>query len=196
MDKALSLIAISGLYFPAGNYFFFEKQRFTNSQGDNNLFELLIIVMLPFNKKYMKFPMLFISLLTGLFMCAQSPSLSVIANPKGAPAEMTQARLKSIFLGEIQIWENGSKIMLGLMKSNTEPGKLTADKVYQKSGDEVKKFWLSKVFEGKAEAPLFFNTVSELQTFVTATPGALGIIDLSPPAKGVRVVLIDGKGSF
>lgn len=144
----------------------------------------------------MKFSLLLLSLLTGMFLQAQNPSLTVIGNLKGVPAELTQSKLKSVFLGETTIWDNSNKIILALMKSNTDPGKLTCEKVYQMSGDEVKKFWLSKVFEGKADAPTFFNTVSELQSFVSANPGAIGIIDLSAPAPGVKTVTIDGKKSF
>jgi len=144
----------------------------------------------------MKFHWLLMSLLTGLFLQAQNQSISVIGNPKGTPAELTPTKLQSIFLGEIKTWDNGNTIFLALMKSNTDPGKLTCEKVYQMTCDEVTKFWLGKAMESKTATPSFFNTVNDLQAYVAGKPGAIGIIDGSPPAPGVRVILIDRKKSF
>ena len=71
--------------------------------------------------------------------------------------------------------------------------KETDPELRQMTEDELKKYWLALVFQGKAEAPAFFNTVSELQSFVSENPGAIGIIDQTPPASGIQVVSIDGK---
>ena len=88
------------------------------------------------------------------------------------------------------------KIRLAMMRSTTETGKQTCSKVYQMNCDDVTKFWLRKAMESNTLAPVFFNTVSELQSFVLANPGAIGVIDLSAPVAGVHVVAIDGKKSF
>lgn len=127
---------------------------------------------------------------------AQGTQLTVVSNPKGSPADMKLSELKSIFLGEKQRWKNGTKIVIALMKTNTTAGKSVCDKVYDMSGDEVKKFWLALVFQGKAEAPVFFNTIGDLQTYVSENPGSIGIIDQAPSVTGVQVVSIDGKKSF
>ena len=143
----------------------------------------------------MKLRLLIFALLAGLIVNAQS-TLTVIGNPNGAPTELKQSELKSIFMGEKKTWPNGSKVKIALMKTTTEAGKLTCEKLYHMSGDEVQKFWLGFVFSGKGDAPGFFNTVNELQAFVAANPGAIGIIDQSTPVAGVQVVLVDGKRSF
>jgi len=142
----------------------------------------------------MKFSLLLLSLLAGMFLHAQN--LSVIGNPTAVPTAMTMAKLKSVFVGETKNWDNSTKVVLALMKSNTEPGKHTCEKIYQRSCDEVTKFWLGKAMENNTTAPVFFNTVSELQAFVAGKPGAIGIIDLSPAAAGVRVIMVDGKRAF
>jgi len=142
----------------------------------------------------MKFSLLLLSLLTGMFLQAQS--LSVIGNPNSVPNEMTQAKFNSVFKGETKNWDNGTKIKLALMRSTTETGKQTCSKVYLMGCDDLTKFWLRKAMESNTIAPVFFNTVGELQTFVTANPGAIGIIDLSAPAAGTRLVTIDGKRAF
>ncbi len=138
--------------------------------------------------------LLFLSMLTGVLIHAQD--LSVIGNPGGTASAISLSKLSSYFKGEIKTWDNGSKVVLALMKSNTAPGVSTCGKVFQMSCDAVTKFWLGKAMESNTAAPVFFNSVGELQAFVKSKPGAIGIIDLSPPVAGVRVIQIDGKNSF
>lgn len=132
-------------------------------------------------------------ILIGLGANAQHPSLTVISNPKGAPTELKEPELKAVLKGERQRWHNGNKIIIALMKTNTDVGKYTSEKVYNMTADELKKYWLALVFQGKAEAPVFFNSTSELETFVAENPGAIGVVDQTPPATGTQVVLIDGR---
>ncbi len=127
---------------------------------------------------------------------AQSATLTVVSNPKGSPANLKHAELKSIFLGEKQRWRDGKKIVIALMKTNTTAGKNVCDKIYDMSADELKKFWLALVFQGKADAPVFFNTVNELEAFVSENPGAIGITDQTPASSNIQVVAIDGKKTF
>jgi hypothetical protein len=124
---------------------------------------------------------------------SQTETLTVISNDKGAPEELKFSDLKSIFLGEKQRWHNGNKISIALMKTSTPAGTYTCQKIYNMSSDELKKFWLALVFEGKADAPAFFNTTSELESFVAENPGAIGITDQPPASADTHIVLIDGK---
>jgi len=127
---------------------------------------------------------------------AQQTTLTAIGNVSGAPAEMRQSELKSVMMGETQRWKNGKRIVIALMKTNTVLGKTTSTKIYDMSGDELNKYWLSLVFQGKAQAPVFFTSVTELQNFVAQNPGAIGIIDKPIASTEVRAVTIDGKQSF
>lgn len=129
----------------------------------------------------------------GWMASAQSTTLTVISNPKGSPAELKATELKSILMGERQRWRNGNKILIGLMKTNTPVGVSTSAKIYNMSPDEVKKYWLALVFQGKADAPVFFNTVNELHAFVAENPGAIGVVDQAMSGYNTTVVLIDGK---
>lgn len=132
----------------------------------------------------------------GINTYAQTISLTVISHKDGAPTEMNQTELKSILLGEKQRWKNGKKIEIALMKTNTAAGKYVCETIYDMSADELKKYWLALVFQGKADAPSFFNNVGELQDFVAENPGAIGIIDQPPTDVSTQVVLIDGKKTF
>jgi hypothetical protein len=127
---------------------------------------------------------------------AQQGTLTAIGNVSGAPSEMKQSELKAVLMGEKQRWKNGKRIVIALMKTNTALGKTTSSKIYDMSGDELNKYWLALVFQGKAQAPVFFTSVSDLENFVAQNPGAIGIVDKPVASTEVRAVMIDGKSSF
>lgn len=139
--------------------------------------------------------LLFVLLPAGQMTFAQSTSLAAIGNSVGAPAQMNFQELRSVLKGEKQRWVNGTKVVIALMKTSTPTGISTSQKIYGLSGDDLDKFWLSLVFQGKAKAPVFFNSVSDLQSFVAQTPGAIGIIDGSAVASSNNI-LVDGKATF
>jgi hypothetical protein len=123
----------------------------------------------------------------------QVSSLTVIGNQKGAPSSLKFSELKSIFMGEQQRWRGGAKITIALMKTNTPAGKSTSQVLYGMSPDELNKFWLALVFQGKAAAPYFFNSAAELETFVAQNPGAIGILDQVDSNDQIKTIQVEGK---
>ncbi|MBC6992361.1 hypothetical protein [Hymenobacter sp. BT491] len=122
---------------------------------------------------------------------SQDMNLVVIANGKGVPSEMKMEQLKSVLKGEKLRWPDGSKVVIALLKSNTPIGVSTSKKIYNMSANELNKYWLALVFQGKADAPNFFNSEAELEEFVSQTTGAIGVVS-QPPAGG-KTVVVDGK---
>jgi ABC-type phosphate transport system substrate-binding protein len=127
---------------------------------------------------------------------ADEPNIMVIANEKGAPSTLTMKELKSIFQGEKQRWNDGTKISIAFMKSSTPVGSATSNKVLKMSGDQLNKFWLALVFQGKAKAPFFYGSASEVESYVSQNAGAIGVVEAGYQVKGVKVISIDGKKSF
>ena len=127
---------------------------------------------------------------------ADEPNIMVIANEKGAPSTLTMKELKSIFQGEKQRWNDGTKISIAFMKSSTPVGSATSKKVLKMSGDQLNKFWLALVFQGKAKAPFFYGSASEVESYVSQNAGAIGVVEAGYQVKGARVISIDGKKSF
>ncbi len=123
-------------------------------------------------------------------------SLAVIANEKGPPSELSFVELKSIFMGERQRWNSGNKVLIALLKTRNKIGIEVCDKVYNMKPDEMNKYWLALVFQGKASAPYFFNSTTELQDFVAENPGAIGIIDDNVTVSDIKQITIDGKKSL
>jgi hypothetical protein len=121
--------------------------------------------------------------------------LVIIASNKGVPSELSLPLLKSVLKGEKLRWKDGTKVTVALMKTSTPLGMATCKRLYGMSPNELNKLFLALVFQGKGEAPTFFNTVAELQTFISQTAGAIGVIEPTPANKE-KVILINGKESI
>jgi hypothetical protein len=133
----------------------------------------------------------------GINLFAQeTTTLIAISNTKGAPSQMKMSELKSVLKGERQRWSDGTKVSIYLMKTITPLGNTTCQKIYNMSGDKVRRFWLELSFSGKADAPTFCNSVEELESLVSQNPGSIGIIDKSTTSSSAKTVMIDGKNSF
>jgi hypothetical protein len=135
-------------------------------------------------------------LLISFLAKAQDVTLTAVGNQSGVPSEMKLSELKSVLMGERQRWKNGNRIIIALMKTNTSVGKTTSARLYEMSGDELNKFWLALVFQGKAQPPYFFNSATDLENFVAQNPGAIGILDKPITDPEIKAILIDGQKSF
>lgn len=148
------------------------------------------------NKSYplCKLSSLVVAMFCGLTVFSQGATLSVISNQKGgAPSSLTFSELRSIFMGERQRWRSGTKITIALMKTSTPAGKNTSSKVYGMTANELNKFWLALVFQGKAGSPNFFNSASELEDFVAQNPGAIGIVDQVSVNDAIKSIQVEGE---
>ena len=132
----------------------------------------------------------------GFITRAQDIRLTAIGNVTGVPSEMKSSELISVLKGEKQRWNDGTKVNIYIMKTTTPVGQNTCKKIYNWSGDKVKRYWLELSFSGKADAPTFCNTIEELEFNVSQNPGAIGIVDRNSTSAGVKTILIDGKNPF
>ena len=61
-------------------------------------------------------------------------------------------------------------------------------------GNELNKYFLAQVFQGKVKAPTFFTSKSELEDFVARTPGAIGVSqNTTLSGSEIKLVVVDGK---
>ena len=147
---------------------------------------------LPCSKLLLFAAMLFISVIVK----AQETTLVAVGNSSSVPSDMKLSELKAILLGEKQRWKNGSRIIIALMKTNTMIGKNTSSRMYDMTGDQLNKYWLALVFQGKAQAPNFFSSTNDLENFVAQTQGAIGIVDKPIIDGELRGVLVNGQKTF
>ena len=147
-------------------------------------------------KVFLKYTYLLISLTAFSVMKAkgQDVQLSAIGATKGPPGEMRFTELQSVLRGEKHKWPDGTKVVIALFNPITAPGNTTCKKIFNMSVDQLKKYWLGVVFQGKADPPYFFKTKEEVEAFVTTTLGAVGVVP-QPPVIG-KTIVIDGKKFF
>jgi len=122
-------------------------------------------------------------------------TLSVIANSKGAPSEISFSKLKSVFKGEQQRWKDGTKVTLALMKTTTPIGDEIAKQLLGMTSKELNKYFLALVFQGKMSSPQFFDSEEDLIKYVKSNEGAIGIVG-SKNTGGLNPILVDGKKTF
>lgn len=145
----------------------------------------------------LKFTLLifFVGILLPSSVYAQDTELTIIGNSKSVPSEMNMQQLKSVLKGEKQRWSDGTKVVIALMKTNTDVGTNTCEKLYNMTGHELNKYFLALVFQGKVKAPTFFNSVNDLESYVAQTPGAIGVLDKAND-KLLKTIIVDGKISL
>ncbi len=131
-------------------------------------------------------------LLCSLSASAQEIELTIIGNHESVPAELNMTLLRSVLRGEKQRWDDGASIKIALMKTTNAIGTATCKKVYNMTGNELNKYFLALVFQGKAKAPTFFSSVSELENYVAETPGAIGVTQGSVEGT-IKIITVDGK---
>ena len=81
------------------------------------------------------------------------------------------------------------------MKSSTPVGSLVSKKVFFMTDEQLNKYFLTLVFQGKISAPVFFETESDLSNYISLHEGAIGIVGTEIKNKG-KIILIDGKSNF
>ncbi|GJM29693.1 MAG: hypothetical protein DHS20C17_23280 [Cyclobacteriaceae bacterium] len=137
-----------------------------------------------------------ILILSNLSVTAQDTGLVVIGNKENVPSELERRELISVLRGEQQRWkESGGKVVLALMEPDTPIGRNVCTRVYNMSGNELQKYFLLLVFQGKARAPNYFDSAVELEAFVAKTPGAIGVVNQNTN-RSVKTVLVDGNSSL
>ena len=140
-----------------------------------------------------KFMFIFIfGLLGSLAIVAQDIELTIVGNAENVPDELNMMQLKSALRGEKLRWDSGASIKIALMKTNTPIGKSTCEKIYDMTGNELNKYFLALVFQGKVKAPTFFNSISELENYVSQTPGAIGVSQKTTDSPN-KIILVDGN---
>jgi len=102
----------------------------------------------------------------------------VIGNTTGV-TELTQAQVKSYFKAKYTLWDNGKSVKIVLHSSESTQAEKVAKLIFNTTHQGVKKYWLSLVFQGRANPPIYCDSDAEVLQYVKKTPGAIGIIQSS-----------------
>jgi ABC-type phosphate transport system substrate-binding protein len=109
-----------------------------------------------------------------------SNNLVVIGNNLGT-TKLTQDYLKQTFKGKYSLWSNGQAVTIVLPSSKSAQAPEFASVVMGMSVTGMQKYWLSLVFQGRANPPAFFETSNDIVKFVASTSGAIAVIPANTP---------------
>jgi ABC-type phosphate transport system substrate-binding protein len=113
--------------------------------------------------------------LSNLLFSQTFTDYKVIGNTTGV-TELTQAQVKSYFKAKYTLWDNGKSVKIVLHSSESTQAEKVAKLIFNTTHQGVKKYWLSLVFQGRANPPIYCDSDSEVLQYVKKTPGAIGII--------------------
>ena len=124
--------------------------------------------------------MFLLSVLCTLGMQAQSlPSnVQVVGNDIGT-RELSVKELRRAMRGETSIWAGSKKavtVVLPAKSMEAESSQTAQFVVNSPRAAVLQKYWLGKVFEGRANSPIFVRSQAELEEVVARTPGAIGLL--------------------
>jgi len=72
--------------------------------------------------------------------------------------------------------------------------KIVLEKIYGMSSNELKRFWLAKIYRGELTSfPKTFSSDGSVLRFVSQVPNAIGFIDAAMADGSVKVLRIDGR---
>lgn len=111
----------------------------------------------------------------------------IIAHPEISIHEISQSRLKQIYLNRSKKWQDGSRVHLTILDNNNATV-LFIDKYLGKSSAQFNRYWKRQLFSGKGIPPEYFKTMTELLAYIRSTKGAIGFIDSATPPEGVAVI--------
>lgn len=106
-----------------------------------------------------------------------SPSYVLIGNdvPKKS---FSKAEVKSVFKGEWTSWSNGASVVVVLPGSKSPFASEFSKNILGTSVQGMQKFWLSLVFQGRANPPVFVDNPQDALQFVKYNKGAIAVVNL------------------
>ena len=85
--------------------------------------------------------------------------------------------VQDVFLGKYSRWPvTKEQTTIVLPSSKCASANTTASVIYKTSVKEMQKYWLSLVFQGRANPPFFLDSDAEIIAYVLKTPGAIGVV--------------------
>lgn len=135
--------------------------------------------------------MFLLSGLCALGMHAQAlpANVQVVGNDIGVE-ELTVKELRRAMRGEMSFWAASKKAVTVVLpaKSMEIESSQTAQFVVNSPRFAVlQKYWLGKVFEGRANPPIFVRSQDELVEVVSRTPGSIGLLFNVDSQPGLRI---------
>ena len=142
-------------------------------------------------KKILRLMAIILLATSGKLFCQVTDDVVIIANDIGTTT-LNKKQLVLYAKGEKNFWANNKKVIITLPSAKSELATSVANSIYKTTASGMQKYWLSLVFQGRADPPLFFASDEEVIKYVQNNKGAIGFIS-SKNKSMAESLLIDVK---
>ena len=109
---------------------------------------------------------------------AAAADVAVVVNPANPQSDISTIELTRVFRLDRQHWKAGGRIYLVLRESGAPSKELVLRRLYHMDSDELKRFWLGKLYRGEiASFPRVVSSDGLVKQIVSQAPNAIGFID-------------------
>lgn len=125
---------------------------------------------------------------------APSTKLIVFANRSTPVNKLSHGQLRDVLMGEVSKWSNGRPVAVLLVDNRSMSNALK--RILGMSKDDYDNYFVVKRYQGQdIPRPRVFASIDGALQFLTATPGAIAVLEGEPDmtVAGAKIVRIDGK---
>jgi ABC-type phosphate transport system substrate-binding protein len=136
----------------------------------------------------MRFNILIIMLFFCSMLNAQTKweDFTILANNIGE-SSLSKSQIKSAFKGYRSRWINDEDVIVVLPSSKHPNKENFAKLIFSSEYKSVKKYWLSIVFQGRANPPVYLDSDDEILDFIKRHPGSIGLINKTSSQYNINV---------
>jgi TonB family protein len=122
--------------------------------------------------------------------------IKVIANRSVSADSITTAELKQVYLEQTRLLGDGSHVEPVLERGGSANATFLKD-FLEINDDALQSYYRTLVFTGRGSMPKALGSDSEVVAYVLKTRGAIGYVNVSADADGVKILSIatEGRGS-
>jgi hypothetical protein len=120
-------------------------------------------------------------------------AVAIVVHPATDVDNLTFSKLRSIFRGEVQFWDDGRRVTLLMRAPAAAERSLVLDRIYVMDEDAFREYWIAKMFRAEvASGPKLVYSADMARDLVTVIPGAITFVPVSDVSSDSKVVRIDG----
>jgi ABC-type phosphate transport system substrate-binding protein len=126
-----------------------------------------------FNMRYL----LLFFVLIGFYLksTGQVNDLQLAGNSTGI-REISLKECRAIFKGKYSNWKTNEQVIIVLPTSKNDVSQFVAKVIFDGTVKSMQKFWLSLVFQGRSNPPIFLENDQETIQYILKNPGAIGFV--------------------
>ena len=127
---------------------------------------------------------------TLLWQAAALADVAVITHPSTKIGSIDKGTLKSIYLGKLKFWPDGSSLKIADQEAGSATRNTFLKKVVGKNERKFDAYWSKRTFSGKASPLKKLSDDDDVKTWISQNKGSIGYIDADNVDKTVKTLMI------